>query len=196
MSQTYTDDCYGSAHTATTDLQAFEDNFAALKSAFSGATEPANTVAGMWWFDTTAHILKLRNEANNAWQSVWDLANNKPVITNLSAEITDAMIATANKDGAAGTPSLRTLGTGAAQACRGNDARLSDARVAAGGAADTATTATYATSAGNADTVDGFHFKLVTTAMPPDQYFPAGYNTYSFQVYVAGTWKELLTWAV
>ena len=61
MSQTYVDDCYGSAHTATTDLQAFKDNFAALKSAFSGATEPANTVAGMWWFDTTANILKLRN---------------------------------------------------------------------------------------------------------------------------------------
>ena len=124
MSQVFTDDCYGSAHTATTDLQAFEDNFAALKSAFSGATEPANTVAGMWWFDTTANILKLRNEANNAWQSVWDFANNKPVITNLSAEITDAMIATANKDGAAGTACMRTLGTTATSACAGNDPRL------------------------------------------------------------------------
>jgi len=122
--QTYVDDCYDSTHTATTDLQAFEDNFAALKSAFSGATEPANTVAGMWWFDTTANILKLRNEANNAWQSVWDFANNKPVITNLSAEITDAMIATANKDGAAGTACMRTLGTTATSACAGNDPRL------------------------------------------------------------------------
>jgi hypothetical protein len=124
MSQVFTDDCYGSAHTATTDLQAFEDNFAALKSAFSGATEPANTVAGMWWFDTTANILKLRNEANNAWQSVWDFANNKPVITNLSNEITGAMISSAIKDAAAATPSLRTLGTGATQACAGNDSRL------------------------------------------------------------------------
>ena len=124
MSQTYVDDCYGSAHTATTDLQAFEDNFAALKSAFSGATEPANTVAGMWWFDTTAHILKLRNEANNAWQSVWDLANNKPVITNLSAEITDTMVAAANKDGAANVACMRTLGTTATSACAGNDPRL------------------------------------------------------------------------
>ena len=124
MSQTYVDDCYGSAHTATTDLQAFEDNFAALKSAFSGATEPANTVAGMWWFDTTANILKLRNEANNAWQSVWDFANNKPVIANLSNEITGAMISSAIKDAAAATPSLRTLGTGATQACAGNDSRL------------------------------------------------------------------------
>ena len=42
--------------------------------------------------------------------------------------VTDAKVATANKDGASGTPSMRTLGTGAAQACAGNDARLSDAR--------------------------------------------------------------------
>lgn len=124
MSQTFTDDCYDSIHTGTTDLQAFEDNFAALKSTFSGATEPANAVAGMWWFDTTANILKLRNEANNAWQSVWDFANNKPVIANLSGEITDTMVATANKDGAAGTACMRTLGTSATSACAGNDSRL------------------------------------------------------------------------
>lgn len=41
---------------------------------------------------------------------------------------TDADIAAANKDGAAGTPSMRTLGTGAAQACAGNDSRLSNTR--------------------------------------------------------------------
>lgn len=38
--------------------------------------------------------------------------------------VEDADVAAANKDGAAGTPSLRTLGTGAQQACAGNDARL------------------------------------------------------------------------
>jgi hypothetical protein len=42
--------------------------------------------------------------------------------------ITDANVAPANKDGAAAVPSLRTLGTGAAQAAAGNDARLSDQR--------------------------------------------------------------------
>lgn len=124
MSQTYTADCYASGHTGATDLQAYEDNFAALKSAFSGTDEPSNTVAGMWWFDTTANILKLRNEANDAWQCVWDFANNKPVITNLSGEITDAMVHADNKDGAAGTACMRTLGTAALTACAGNDARL------------------------------------------------------------------------
>ena len=38
------------------------------------------------------------------------------------------MVATANKDGAAGTASMRTLGTGATQAAPGNDSRFSDSR--------------------------------------------------------------------
>lgn len=42
--------------------------------------------------------------------------------------LTDAEVDPVNKDGAAGTPSMRTLGTGAQQAAAGNDARLSDAR--------------------------------------------------------------------
>ena len=124
MSQDFTDDCFASTNTGTDDLQKIEDNFAALKSSFSGATAPSDLVAGMWWFDTTANILKLRNEANDAWQSVWDFANNKPVIANLSAEITDTMVAAANKDGAANVASMRTLGTTALTACAGNDARL------------------------------------------------------------------------
>lgn len=46
--------------------------------------------------------------------------------------ITHAEVAAANKDGAAATPSMRTLGTGAAQAAAGNDARLSDSRTPSG----------------------------------------------------------------
>lgn len=48
--------------------------------------------------------------------------------------ITDAQVAAANKDGASATPSMRTLGTGAAQAVAGNDSRLSDARTPTGAA--------------------------------------------------------------
>jgi len=120
MSQTYTADVFGAAHVAQTDLQNMEDNFAALKSAFSGAGAPSNTVAGMWWVDTTAHILKHRDEANGAWLNVWDLANNKPVLTN----VVSADFAAAMKDAAAATASLRTIGTTATAACAGNDARL------------------------------------------------------------------------
>jgi len=42
----------------------------------------------------------------------------------LDTTITDADVAAANKDGVAGTASLRTLGTGAQQAAAGNDARF------------------------------------------------------------------------
>jgi hypothetical protein len=68
MSQTYTADCYAAGHQATTDLQAFEDNFAALKSAFSGTSAPSNMIAGMAWLDTTLSLLKTRNTANDAWR--------------------------------------------------------------------------------------------------------------------------------
>jgi len=128
MAQTYTDNCFAPGNVGQTDLGHMEENFAALKSSFSGTTTPSNTVAGMLWLDTTANILKLRNEANNAWLSVWDIANNKPVITNLSAEITLAMMAAACRDAAAGTASLRTLSTTATTACAGNDSRLSNTR--------------------------------------------------------------------
>jgi hypothetical protein len=56
-----------------------------------------------------------------------------------SGKVSDNSLAAADinsayKDGAPGTPSLRTLGTGAQQAAAGNDARLSDARTPTGAA--------------------------------------------------------------
>ncbi len=51
-----------------------------------------------------------------------------PTVAVAALGITDAKVAAANKDGAAGTASMRTLGTGAQQATAGNDSRLSDAR--------------------------------------------------------------------
>jgi hypothetical protein len=42
--------------------------------------------------------------------------------------ITDAMVAAANKDGTAATPSMRTLSNTATTACAGNDTRLADTR--------------------------------------------------------------------
>ena len=52
--------------------------------------------------------------------------------------ITDSHVAAANKDGASGTPSMRTLGTGSAQACAGNDGRLADTRIPAASQGGTA----------------------------------------------------------
>lgn len=55
-----------------------------------------------------------------------------------SGTITDTQVAAANKDGTAGTLSLRTLGTGAQQAMAGNDARVTGALQANGSVAMTA----------------------------------------------------------
>lgn len=76
MAQNYTDDCFAGSHAGQTDLQNMENNFACLKSSFSGDSAPSNPVAGMWWFDTDANILKIRNEANGAWISVFNFATN------------------------------------------------------------------------------------------------------------------------
>lgn len=128
MSQLYTDECFGMNHVVETDMQNTKDNFAALKSAFSGVTTPPDTIAGMWWYDTTANILKLRNEANTDWQSIWDFNSNKPIIANLSNDITGAMISSTIKNPATGTYGLRTIGTGSTTACAGNDYRLNNTR--------------------------------------------------------------------
>lgn len=52
--------------------------------------------------------------------------------------VTDARVAAANKDGTAGTPSMRTIGTGAVQACGGTDSRLSNTRSPTAGSVVTA----------------------------------------------------------
>jgi microcystin-dependent protein len=45
----------------------------ALGSLQSGATAPATTYASQLWYDTTADILKLRNDDNDAWINVFEV---------------------------------------------------------------------------------------------------------------------------
>jgi len=70
MSQDFSDDCFASGHVAQTDMQNVENNFAALKSSFSGGSAPANLVAGMPWFDTDTDQLWIRNKDNDQWLSL------------------------------------------------------------------------------------------------------------------------------
>ncbi len=67
MAQSYTIDVYDGSHTAATDLQNIENNFAALKSSFSGASAPSNTEFGMPWADTGQKVIKVRNDTDDAW---------------------------------------------------------------------------------------------------------------------------------
>jgi len=70
MSQDWNDNVYASGDQIAVNQQDIEDNFAALKSMYSGASAPADPVAGMTWFDTTNKMVKLRNNANTAWLGI------------------------------------------------------------------------------------------------------------------------------
>lgn len=78
--------------------------------------------------------------------------------------LTDNHVATANKDGVAGTASMRTLGTGAQQSCAGNDSRLSNART------PTAHKSSHVSGGGDAflstDVIEAIVKRLQTTTGP------------------------------
>ena len=91
----------------------------------------------LYWFDGTAW-----QSAKGGVSSIPDASTSVKGIVQLTGDlagtatnpqiapgvITDSDINSANKDGAAGTPSLRTLGTGPNQAASGSDGRFTDAR--------------------------------------------------------------------
>lgn len=60
----------GSGSAVRSDLN---NALAAIVSLNSGASEPTDTFAYMWWADTTAGVLKIRNAANNAWITLREL---------------------------------------------------------------------------------------------------------------------------
>ena len=67
MAQTWTADCFSAAHAYNTDLTNMEANFATLLTLFSGAGAPATMAACHPWFDTTKHVLKVRDDGSTAW---------------------------------------------------------------------------------------------------------------------------------
>ena len=73
MSQSWTENSFASTNVAQTDLQNMENNFITLKTMFSGSTAPTSPSSWQPWGDSTNHILKIRNEANNAWIDVFDM---------------------------------------------------------------------------------------------------------------------------
>ena len=72
----------GSGAVVRADLNAHLEAATTLNS---GATAPTTTFANMWWADTSANILKRRNNANTAWISVMDLTSGLIIGTNVQA---------------------------------------------------------------------------------------------------------------
>lgn len=124
MTQAFTDGIPDWTHVTELNVQQMRNNFATLKSSFSGNNDPPDPVAGMTRLNTSSHRYGIRNETNTAYQEMWNTANNKPIITNLSNEITAVMLHSSLKSPAASVEGLRKLGTGATDACAGNDVRL------------------------------------------------------------------------
>lgn len=104
MSQTFTDDLYEQSYVADTTQTNMENNFAALKSSFSGGAAPSNPVGFMLWGDTSAgdECLKRRNDANDAWlailcgdasQKMWIYRNDTCEGWIVDATVTDRVLA-------------------------------------------------------------------------------------------------------
>jgi len=74
-------------------FEALKNDFEALRTCFSGSSAPGNPVAGMWWYDTTANMLKIRNEANNAWLDVYDFANGRAPLALLATNCSRTVVA-------------------------------------------------------------------------------------------------------
>jgi hypothetical protein len=49
------------------------NGLAAIVSQNSGAAQPSTTYAYQWWADTATGLLKIRNAANNAWITLFQL---------------------------------------------------------------------------------------------------------------------------
>jgi len=84
--------------------------------------------AGWQVYNSSGMLATAQSTGSPSGAAGGSLAGTYPNPTIAALAITDAEVATANKDGVAGTASMRTLGTGATTAAAGNDARLSDAR--------------------------------------------------------------------
>ncbi len=61
------------AANARTDIN---NVLSAIATNNSGASEPSTTFANQWWYETDTNLLKMRNEANDAWITVAYLASN------------------------------------------------------------------------------------------------------------------------
>ncbi len=76
MSQNWLDDCFSTAHIVETDMTQIENNFAALKSLFSGSSAPPNPADFQLWANTSDSIIYVRC-TGSSWHTFFDVANDR-----------------------------------------------------------------------------------------------------------------------
>ena len=123
MSQTWTDDIYESSYDAQTYLAKMEENFASLRSMFSGASAPSSPDPFQLWGDTTKKVLKYRNAGDTDWlgmfhggggQRIWIASNSVLDGWALLGGVSDKVLAL--KGGATYTTGGATAGSWSAPA--------------------------------------------------------------------------------
>jgi hypothetical protein len=102
MSQLWDDNTYQKDHVGSEDLQQIENNFAALKSNFSGAAGPAEPTGGQRFFNTSSNNMKVRASDNLSWNTVmhgdedslmWFHTNTAQPGWVIDSSVTDAVVA-------------------------------------------------------------------------------------------------------
>ena len=100
------------AANARTDIN---NVLSAIATNNSGASEPSTTFANQWWYETDTNLLKMRNEANDAWINVAYLASNSyyllenTIISSTSGSAIGLLAGQATGTWETGTGTLETL---------------------------------------------------------------------------------------
>jgi len=105
--------------------------------------DPVSGGSGAWISARGGATQDATTSSKGVIQLAGDLAGTAASPQIAAGVITDAEVNSLNKDGAAGTASMRTLGSGATQAAPGNDGRFSDSRPPTGAAGGDLAGSTY-----------------------------------------------------
>lgn len=81
MSNQYEPNVYDPTHNVEDDMTNIETNFEALRTVFSSSSGPLQPVPYQLWADSLNHIIKVRDNTNNTWLNLFDVANNEVIIS-------------------------------------------------------------------------------------------------------------------